>query len=168
MGHFASSLSLSEGLGDGRTPVVESIGHRPGDLRAVGGKFDREVAEQAAFADSTTHVLLDDGLEIRADPLERRSVAGEDVGGAGLDDVCTDESAVRTHHLDAERFLALEVVVERTLRYACGIDDVLHAAAIEPARVEHLDRARDELIPNAGSCHQLTISNRSASCLTIA
>jgi len=139
-------LYAREYPGEGRGPVPEAVPNGGADGLVVIGDFGTEVAEEAPPRVPVLDDLVAEELEVGADPLQRLDrTVGELVDLPPL--------PVPLERHDRQRLLAVEVVVERPLRHAGRVGDVLDAGAVVAADVELLQRGRDDLVPHALSSH---------------
>src|SRR5258706_14616866 len=67
---------------------------------------------------------------------------------------------VLDHCLRPERFLALEMVVERALWHTRRFGNVLHAGAVEAPAVQGVETRREELFANVESGHGNNMTGR--------
>src|SRR4029077_8905137 len=67
---------------------------------------------------------------------------------------------IAVEHGRAERLLAREMIVERTLGNARGLGDLLHPAAIEATTVEDLDARIEQPLAHIRSRHRTDMTSR--------
>jgi len=108
------------------------------------GQLRRHVADEAAAGVVLRLDLDGDLLEVGAQPDERLQVVA-------LQDRQGTAGGVIPEMRDcggSERLLAVEMVIKRTLRHACGVGDVLHARAVEADPAEHGYASLQQAIAN--------------------
>jgi hypothetical protein len=119
---LTARLRLGQHGGEVLLPATEQPGQRGAGPVADVRHLERHAAQQAAEREVAQLVVVGHRREEATDPFERRrGLVPQQRPVASLDDV------------DEQRLLGLEVAVERALRHAGRIDDLLHAGAVAPA-----------------------------------
>ena len=121
----------------GIIPAVEDADELGAHRFTRTAELERQIADQAAEQEVAGLVFVGERMEEAGDSLLRRPVRVKDRHKPGL-----DIGPIVFEDRRGERLLAGEVRVERSLRHACAVGDVLDAAGGESARVHEVEARR--------------------------
>jgi hypothetical protein len=151
---FARDLTFCLCLGDGRfdvlRPLPVQLAKAFPDRLALIGQFRAEAAENAVPREMRIREQPGDPVEMTPQTLQwwhagiGQNLSSRLIGTVALDD------------LEAERLLAFEIVVERTLRHPRGVGDVLHADGVEAPLNQALEACLNDLFAGVRSRHRFS------------
>src|SRR4029077_2136295 len=154
--NIALLLGLPDAGFDRLGPLGEDRGETLADELAVVRQLRPEIADQAAPGIAALCHIGGHRGEVATQPLVRPDLGVFEYaqGGAGA------LLPIAVEHGRAERLLAREMIVERTLGNAGALGDPLPPAAVEAATVEDLDARIEEPLAHIWSRHRADMTSR--------
>jgi len=148
-GQLACRHGCAQARGNGLPHLPEDLDQAPPNGLAVIARFGGEVAEEAAVAHAVAIEPLLAGIDPYGEALQRR----QRVIAQRLADQLAAAGEIAIEDLEPEGFLRGEVIGERALRHAGGMNDVADARSPEPALVHDAQALGQDLLSVGRSGH---------------